>query len=179
MGGAYVTFHNAPFTSRFGTVLGRSMPGVIPGDSILRGPETVRYRIGFVFCVIANGNFHIVAGITGLSTRVKPSRIQTCPLQIQSLPYDREPQASDGNPTTLTNRHLQTQKNLELWLMATLARRVEFQRMNGECHRTTWFERVAETYRRHILAVEWTSCLVKCHPNSNTHLFHPSFPCLY
>lgn len=107
-------FTTYPLTSRITSVLGWSMLGVIPGNRVLHNPEAVRYRLGYTSTAATDNNGYTTAGITGLSTRIKPLRIRECLLRTRSLPYDREPPASDESPMTIMNKRLQMQKNLEL-----------------------------------------------------------------
>ena len=61
-------------TSRIGSVLGWSMPGVIPGIGVLCDLEAVRCQI-ISSRVICNDGCSSVAGTTGSSTRTKRSRM--------------------------------------------------------------------------------------------------------
>lgn len=152
MGGAYVSFHSAPLISRIGPVLGWSMPGVIPRVRVLHDPEAVRCWLHFIFSVSAKGDCYITAGTTRLSTQARTSPIQTCHLQTQSLPFDREPPASDGNLMTIRNRHLKTQKKLEPRIIESWK---ELRRMVRDYRRTTWSEYVTELDCR----PQWTHTL--------------------
>ena len=142
MGGVYASFHDNALTSRIVSVLGWSVPGLLPRDSVLRDLETVRYSLGYTSSIFIITDRYITAGTTGLSTPVKLSQIRKCLLQTQSLPYVREPPASDGSPTTILNIHLRMQKNPEPRSTEAPARQMELQRMVREWQGTTWFEHV-------------------------------------